>query len=158
MPEPGLSLRRCTPDRPLDELGAAIADAKGDDRLAPVTVTVSTNIAGVMARRALGRDRGLLGVDMVTLGRLAELIAGPELASQRRQPVSNPVLDLTITATLDERPGMFGSVADHPSTIVALREAHQELRLTGEQGVAALTTSRRGAEVVRISQAIERRL
>ncbi|MEM1333961.1 MAG: PD-(D/E)XK nuclease family protein, partial [Actinomycetota bacterium] len=81
------------------------------------------------------------------------------LAAERRQPVSDPVVEVTIGAVLAERPGMFESVAEHGTTITALREAHQALRLAGVAGADALAASgRRGAEVTRISRAVTGRL
>ena len=151
-------LSRCTPPDVLAALAAAIEQAKGGDRLAPVTVVVPTNVAGVMARRGLGRQPGILGVDMVTLNRLAELLAGPALAHAKRRPVSAPLLDLTIRQVLDEAPGIYGPVAHHPATVVALRELHQELRLAGEESRERLARSRRGREAVRISNAVTRML
>ena len=38
-----------------------------------------------------------------------------------------------------EAPGSFATVAGHPSTVVALRDLHRELRLAGPDAVAALT-------------------
>ena len=149
-------LMRCAPAEVLDTLAGAIEHAKGQDRLAPVTVIVPTNVAGVMARRGLGRERGVLGVDMVTVNRLAELLAGPALAHSGRRPVSNPLLDLTIRQVLGEAPGSFGPVADHPSTVVALRELHQELRLADPDGLDVMARSRRGREAVRVSNAVTR--
>ena len=64
----------------LDALAAAVARAKGDEPLRPVTVVVPSNYAGVAARRALARRHGVIGVGFVTLYRLAELLAGPTLA------------------------------------------------------------------------------
>jgi len=151
-------LSRCTPPDVLVTLAAAIEQAKGGDRLAPVTVVVPTNVAGVMARRGLGRQPGILGVDMVTLNRLAELLAGPALAHAKRRPVSAPLLDLTIRQVLDEAPGIYGPVAHHPATVVALRELHQELRLAGEESRDRLSRSRRGREAVRVSNAVTRML
>lgn len=149
-------LRTCSPPGTLDALAAAIAAAKGDDRLAPVTIVVPTNVAGVMARRALGRTDGILGVDMVTLNRFAELLAGPELAHQRRQPVSTPVLDLTVRRVLDEASGSYAAVAGHPATVVALRELHRELRLAGDEAIERLRTTSRGREAARVSAAVTR--
>jgi ATP-dependent helicase/nuclease subunit B len=143
----------------LSVLADEIHAAKADDLLERVTVVVPTNACGVMARRALGRRGGAVAIDMVTLNRLAELLAGPALAAAGRSPISAPVVDLTIAAVLAERPGAFAAVADHPSTIVALRELHTELRLAGDQSVHALAVaSRRGGEAVRISNAIVARL
>ncbi len=149
-------LLRCAPTDVLDTLAQAIERAKDGDRLAPVTVVVPTNVAGVMARRGLGRGPGILGVDMVTLNRLAELLAGPALAHASRRPVSTPLLDLTIRRVLDEAPGSYGPVAHHPATVVALRELHQELRLAGDDSLDLLQRSRRGREAVRISRAVTR--
>ena len=149
-------LLRCTPPDVLANLATAIDRAKAGDRLAPVTVVVPTNVAGVMARRGLGRGAGILGVDMVTLNRLAELLAGPALAHAKRRPVSTPLLDLTIRRVLDEAPGSYEPVAHHPSTVVALRELHQELRLAGDDHLEQLAHSRRGREAVRVSRAVTR--
>ncbi len=151
-------LRTCFPSGTLDALSQAVEAAKGADRLAPVTVVVPTNVAGVMARRALGRGRGLLGADMVTLSRLAELIAGPGLAHDRRQPVSTPILDLTVRKVLDEQPGSFESVARHPATVVALRDLHRELRLAGTEATERLRQTSRGREATRVSGAVTRLL
>ena len=104
------------PAEALDELARSIAAAKGSDRLAPVTVVVPTNTCGVMARRALGRRVGIVGVDMVTLNRLAELIAGPGLAASGRSPMSSSLVDLAVARVLEDAPGFvpFGRRApDH---------------------------------------------
>jgi len=146
----------CRPAESLGALSEAISRAKGGDRLAPVTVIVSTNISGVMARRALGRSGGVLGVDVITLGRVAELVAGPSLAEEGRQPVSSPVLDVAIAKVLANDAGLFAPVADHPTTVTALREAHTELRLGGVDAVRAIARrGRRGAEVARVSGTVE---
>ena len=148
--------------RPADalaELGRAIAAAKGDDPLASVTVVVPTNTCGVMARRALGRTRGIVGVDMVTLNRLAELIAGPTLAESGRSPMSSSLVELAIAQVLDAHPGTFRDVATHPTTIVALRRVHDEIRLVGPDAAVRLAaSSRRAQEAVRISRAVTAQL
>ena len=95
---------------------------------------------------------------MVTLNRLAELIAGPELAALR-SPMSTPVIDLAVARVLADDPGPFRSVASHPSTIVALRQLHAELRLAGEPAYRALEDqSVRGRQATRISRAITKTL
>ncbi len=139
----------------LGELARAIAQFKGDDRLVPVTVIVPTNTCGVMARRALGRRSGIVGVDMVTLNRLAELIAGPALAAAGRSPMSSSVVDLAIGSALHRHPGSFRAVATHPSTVVALRHLHDELRRAGPTSLDRLAEhSSRGREAVRVSRAV----
>jgi hypothetical protein len=150
-----ISATLVAPTGALDALAAAISAAKGADALAPVTVVVPTNTCGVMTRRALGRSGGLVGVDMVTLNRLAELIAGPSLAAAGRAPLSTPVVDLAISAVLAADPGSFGAVATHPSTVVALRELHRELRLAGPDAVDRLRAeSLRGRQALRVSDAV----
>jgi ATP-dependent helicase/nuclease subunit B len=144
------------PQDALAALAAAISAAKGSDPLAPVTVAVPTNTCGVMTRRALGRQGGIAGVDMVTLNRLAELIAGPLLAAAGRSPMSTPVIDLTLGALLRDDPGPFGDVATHPSTVVALRDLHAELRLADPAALTRLRDeSLRGRQAVRVSEAID---
>jgi hypothetical protein len=150
-----ISATLVAPPGALAALAAAITDAKGADPLAPVTVVVPTNTCGVMTRRALGRSGGVVGVDMVTLNRLAELIAGPGLAAAGRSPVSTPVVDLAIASVLETDPGPFAAVAGHPSTVVALRELHTELRLAGPGGRSRLgAESLRGRQALRVSDAV----
>jgi ATP-dependent helicase/nuclease subunit B len=151
-----ISATLVAPRDALTALADAIAHAKGADPLGPVTVAVPTNTCGVMTRRALGHRGGIAGVDMVTLNRLAELIAGPLLAADGRSPMSTPVIDLTIAALLNDDPGPFGAVATHPSTVVALRELHAELRLADPDHVSQLRDeSLRGRQAVRVSSAID---
>ncbi|MEM9040269.1 MAG: PD-(D/E)XK nuclease family protein [Actinomycetota bacterium] len=152
-----LGLRTTSPARSLAALGEVIDDAKGDDPLSPVTCIVPSNLVGVMSRRALGRASGLLGVDMVTIGRLAELIAGPVLAAQGRRPMSGPIVELAVRRVLAGDPGSFEPVAEHPTTIDAIRRAHEELRLAGDRA-GALASTRRGRELLRVSRGVVRRL
>ncbi len=153
---------RATPVRPaaaLDELARAVADAKAGQPLAPVSVVVPTNAAGVTARRWLGRHGGVAAVDMLTLHRVAEVLAGPLLAAAERRPVSTPVIDIAVRAVLREHPGSYRSVADHPSTVVALRELHRELRTAGRDAPNLLAAaSERGREAARVSTQVAERL
>ena len=130
--------------RPADALatlGSAVATAKGGSPLTPVTVIVPTNALGVMARRSLGQGSGIAAVNMVTPYRLAELVAGPTLHEQGRNPVSTPILDITIRSVLADEPRSFAEVATHPSTITALRDLHRELRQAGPRALQALASS-----------------
>ena len=69
--------------------------------------------------------------------------------------MSTPVIDLTIGTILADDPGPFGAVATHPSTVVALRNLHSELRLAEPERVRRLhDQSRRGRHAVRIRSAI----
>ena len=150
-----ISAALVAPPDALSALARALDAAKRGDPFAPVTVAVPTNTCGVMTRRALGRAGGIVGVDMVTLNRLAELVAGPELAAAGRSPMSTPVVDLAIARVLAADPGSFGSVATHPSTVVALRDLHDELRLAGPAARRHLhDESRRGRHALRVSDAV----
>jgi ATP-dependent helicase/nuclease subunit B len=147
-----LSFTWCRPGDALDQLAAAVARAKAGHPLRPVSVVVPTNAAGVMARRALGARGGVAAVDMVTLFRLAELMAAPSLTASGRLPVSTPVVDLAIRQVLSRDPGMFAPVAEHASTVVALRDLHRELRASGGPATAAIAgASARGREAARVS-------
>ena len=143
----------------LDALAAAVARAKGNEPLRPVTVVVPSNYAGVAARRALARRHGVIGVGFVTLYRLAELLAGPTLARSGRVPVSSPVVATAFRAALADYPGLFGPVADQPSTVEALRRVHRELRdLDDLQRHRLAQSDARAAAVVAIDERVTERL
>jgi hypothetical protein len=112
----------------LDALDAAIDTAKNGDALAAVTVVVPTNYVAVAARRQLVQRRGALAaVTFLTAYRLAELLAAPTLAGAGRRPVSAPVIAAAVRRSLMAEPGVFASVAGHPSTESALVRAYREL-------------------------------
>jgi ATP-dependent helicase/nuclease subunit B len=114
-----------------------VSEAKREDPLAPVTLLVPTNLAGVMARRALAQvnddpRRGVAGLTVLTLDRLAEMVASPALTGAGRRPATRPVLAAAWRRALAEKPLRFEPVAAHPATVAALVEAHRRLReLTG---------------------------
>ena len=153
---------RCTPVVAPEAIGAlagAVRDAKQGNPLAPVTVIVPTNAVGVAARRSLGADGGVAAIDLVTPGRLAERIAGAELAATGRRPVSTPLIDITVREVLRHAPGHYATVADHPSTVTSLRDLHRELRMAGPVAAAALRgASGRGSEAARVSSMVSERL
>lgn len=140
-------------------LADAIRDAKQGQPLRPVTVLVPTNAAGVMARRRLGRDVGVAAVDVLTLYRLAERLAGPALRADDRLPVSTAVIDLAVRSVLAGHRTAFDEVADHPSTVVALRDVHRELRSAGPAALVRLQqSSRRGRDTAQVSRLVTERL
>ena len=139
----------------LEALADAVAEAKGDEPLQPVTVVVPSNYAGVAARRALARRTGLAAVGFVTVYRLAELLAGPTLATQGRVPLSSPVLTTALRAVLADHGGIFRSVAGQPATVEALRRVHRELRELDDEQLAALGRTDARADAV---VAIDRRV
>lgn len=141
-----------------DALARAVLAAKSGRPLTPVAVVVATNTAGVMARRALGRRGGAAAIDVLTLYRLAELLAAPALVAEGRKPVSTPVVDLAVKQVLTSSPGLYRDVADHPSTIVALRDLYREVRLAGRPASTALGRTGRGGEPSRVVAEVARRL
>lgn len=114
-------------------LAQAIIDAKAGVALAPVTVIVPSNFAGLAARRMLGS--GVLGVDgvanvnFVTPFRLAELLSVGELRG--RKPLTKPVLGAAVRRALAHDPRHFEAVRDHQATERALAAVVGELSNTG---------------------------
>jgi len=140
-------------------LAETVRWAKDGDPLRTVTVLVPTNAAGVMARRRLGHLGGIAAVEFITLYRLAERLGGAALRSQGRLPVSTAVVDLAVRAVLAEHTTTFDEVAEHASTITALRDLHRELRVAGSNSLTALaSSSARGREAAHISSLVTDRL
>ncbi|MCH8995145.1 MAG: PD-(D/E)XK nuclease family protein [Chloroflexi bacterium] len=145
----------------------AIVDAKGGDPLAPVTVAVPSNYAGLSLRRSLGqgdlslaavsgRD-GLVNVRFLVLARVAELLGAPALAAEGRRPLTGPVGAEAIRAALASDPGVFRDVAEHPATERSLDATFRDLR---QAPASALDTvarrSDRAADVVRLFREVRR--
>src|SRR5690606_13447278 len=68
------------------------------------------------------------------------------------------VVDQAVRAVLRSISTGFDEVADHPSTVVALRDLHRELRLAGPAALQALAATSRGREAARVSQQTTLRL
>jgi ATP-dependent helicase/nuclease subunit B len=141
-------------------LRGAVASAKGDDPLAPVTVIVPANHVGVSARRALangslgpvsGGGAGVAAVAFLTVYRLGELLGAAQLAAEHRRPVSTPVLAAAMRRVLRREPGLFAPVAEHPATEAALVAAFGELSDVSADGLDALAAAgHRAGDVVRL--------
>lgn len=141
----------------------AVAGAKGDDPLAPVTVVVPSNHVGVAMRRLLAsgavgpvsaRGSGLAAVTFLTVYRLAELLGAAALAAAARRPVSTPVVAAALRSALQADPGVFEPVALHPATEAALVASYRELRDVGAAGLDALAAAgHRASDVVRLHRA-----
>ncbi|WP_419849783.1 PD-(D/E)XK nuclease family protein [Candidatus Poriferisocius sp.] len=145
----------CTPYGPAatERLGEQIAAFKDGDPLAPVTVVVPTNIAGLATRRALGATgRGIAAVNFLKLFDLAERLAGRQMADEhRRRPLSEPVLSANVRMVLNADPGLFRASARHPATEQALVRSYRDLRELSDDQLSVLAAqSNRAADVVRI--------
>lgn len=141
----------------IEELRTAIGLAKADDPLAPVTVVVRDEIAGIVARRALasgvaGRS-GVAGVTFTTLTRLAEQLLTS--AGDIKPPLLTPILAALWRRELTDRPGCLAEVAAHPATVRAVTRVHRELRAAGGAGAEALASSGElGRDIVRMHRAV----
>ncbi len=137
-------------------LESLVAEAKGADPLAPVTVAVPSNYAGLSLRRHDARfgpnhAPGLVNVRFLALNRVAELLGAPFLAEPDRRPAhSRSAARGGAGRARRRRPACFASVAGHPSTVRALVSAFADLRVADDAALARLAeTSPRAASVVR---------
>ena len=148
----------------LRALRDVVADEKRDDAMAPVTVLVPNNIAGIVARRflamGLGPDRrGVAAIRFTTLRHLAEQLGGPVLAGAGRRPATSALTAAAVRDCLDAQAGVFGPVAGHPATARALARSHRALRDVDAQTLPHLVpVSSLSADVVRLHQATRDRL
>lgn len=144
----------------LEALLEVVAGIKADDPMAPVTVLVPNNVAGIVARRFLAHGTGparpgVAGIHFSTLPRLAEQLASPTLTAQGRRPATRPVSAAVIRRRLDDDGGVFTPVAAHPSTSRAIAAASTALRDVDDATLAALTTtSTLVADLVRVHREV----
>ena len=142
-----------------EALAAAVDAHKAANRLAPVSVIVSSNQVGIAARRALGRRGGVAAVTFLTPYRLAELLGSSAVAAGGRRPISTPVLAGAVRAVLADEPGHFRGVEQHPATERALVRAYRALSEVGPTGLDRLAAqSTRTADVVRVHRAVGQRV
>src|SRR4051794_32917223 len=111
----------------LDALARVVGELKSGDPMAPVSIVVPNNLAGIVARRRLagglpGGRPGIAALEITTLRRLAEGLAVSHLAGRR--PATRPLLAATYRAALIEDAGVFAPVADHTATLQALARTH----------------------------------
>jgi RecB family exonuclease len=142
-------------------LGHELAVAQASDPLRPATVVVARSTVGLGLRRHLaGRGSGLVNVRFATFARLADELAGIDLATAGRQPASRALVAAAVRAALaDVPPGDFRAVRHHPSTERAVARLVDEL---GPVDTAALdrvgSLGPRPAEVARLLVDVRRRL
>jgi hypothetical protein len=75
---------------------------------------------------------------VLTVDRLAELIAAPALTGAGRRPATSPVVAAAWRRALAEGAGVFAPVAEHPATVQAPAGAHRELREVAEDALDAI--------------------
>ncbi|MQA00443.1 MAG: hypothetical protein GEU80_14130, partial [Dehalococcoidia bacterium] len=116
MPAPYISYVSYAPEGRL-LLRAAIEAAKAGDPLAPVTVAVPSNYAGLSLRQDLASQpagsnapAGLLNVRFMVLARVAELAGAPRLAAQGRRPLTTPFRMEAVRSVLLANPGPFAGL------------------------------------------------
>jgi ATP-dependent helicase/nuclease subunit B len=143
-----------------DALREAVRAAKAANPLRTVTLLVPSELVGVTARRTLAHglsadQPGIAGLAVLTLRRLAEQLAGADLARTGRTPLTDPLLAAAIRDVLAAEPGIFAPVAEHPGTVQAIASAHRELRTLPTDSIEPLAAhSTLSGEVVRIHQRV----
>lgn len=143
----------------LEELRDVVREAKNGDPMAPVTVLMPNNIAGIVARRFLAEGlgdghHGVAALFPTTIRRLAEQLAS--FALYPRRPATSPVTAAAWRAALAKDPGVFAPVAEHPATVEALVRAGRELRDLGDSALDALATATTlGPDLVRLYRAVQ---
>ncbi|MGE3073334.1 MAG: PD-(D/E)XK nuclease family protein [Dehalococcoidia bacterium] len=134
-----------------EALAEQVAAAKREDPLAPVTVIVPSNYAGLSVRRALAATTPIVNVHFMVAARLAELLGAPALSAKGKRPLTPWIRLQAVRAALRERPGVFAEVAGHPSTTRELQRVFAELRETSDASRERIArTSRRAADVIRL--------
>ncbi len=108
-------------------LDSLIREVQAVDPLAPVTVVVPSNSAGLAVRRVLGASRGLVNVAFVTPFGLAQHLGGARSAAAGQPPLTDPVLVAAIRVELRADAGFFAPVAFHAATETALALRYSEL-------------------------------
>ncbi len=116
------------------QLLAAVAEAKGRDRLAPVTVVTSSGYAAVFVRHALatGTDtntcRGIANVNSATLEGFIHSLGIPLLASRGLRSVSMSIRLEALRTEALAAGGWLAHFAEHPRSLGALEQALEELQ------------------------------
>ncbi len=106
-----------------------VRTAKGDDRLARVTVVAPTKVSGLGLRRHLsGLPGGSVGVSHLVLAQLAEQLAARRLAVDGREPLTPAVRAELVREALRRTPGTLGELAGHTATATALEETVVAMR------------------------------
>ncbi len=128
-------------------LRAFIAAARAGDPLAPVTVVVPSNYAGLSLRRLLGTQDGLVNVRFLGMSRVAELLAAARFVPDRR-PLTPWVRAEAVRLALETDGSIFGAAAGHPGTARALDTTFRDLRHASPGALEHLSRSSERARAV----------
>ena len=146
----------------LERLRTVVTAAKSEDPMAPVTVLVPNNIAGIATRRYLAagledRGPGVAGLFVTTLPRLAEQLATTAL--HPRRPGTSAITAAAWRRALAEDAGCFDVVKSHPATVRALTSAHRELRDLTDSGRELIRDATRlTPDLLRLHESVVTRL
>jgi hypothetical protein len=138
----------------------AIRAAQEGDPLAPVTVIVPSNGAGLSARRTLAEGGGIANVGFVTPFALAEQLGRAAAAAAGLVPITEPVLVAAIRVELRAHAGFFAPVAEHAATETALARRYAELSRARPEtlGRIRLDGTPRARALVELFDRVRRRL
>lgn len=149
-------------------LADAVARAQAADSLAPVTVIVPSNYAGLAVRRLLassenarpGSAPGLVNVTFATPYQVAAQIGAVEVVADGSRPLSAAVLAAAVRSVLLHEPGYFTPVAGHAATETSLIRLYTELSRVRPEHHRRLIDegSERTRELIRLHDAIAARL
>ncbi|HVD01655.1 MAG TPA: PD-(D/E)XK nuclease family protein [Candidatus Dormibacteraeota bacterium] len=109
-------------------LDARVAELKGADALAPLTVVVPSHYAALTLRRRLAAG-GYANVRHVILARVAESIGGPALAAMGRSPLTSVTEEAAIRAALRQAGGI-GPQTEHRAVVTTLQGLFRDLGAT----------------------------
>ncbi|MFA5882974.1 MAG: PD-(D/E)XK nuclease family protein [Acidimicrobiia bacterium] len=139
-----------------EALWDCIAEVRGGDPLAPVTVAVPTTYAGLSLRRDAGRrPGGLVNVRFLSLNRVAELLGAPFLAAPGRVPLTATRRAGAIRAALHRVGGPFRDLSGHPATTRAFAATLAELDAVDDAALARIEASgARAAAVVAVAREV----
>ena len=133
-----------------NRLWRLIAEAKGDDVLAPVTVVGPSMYANLSLRHELG-SKGFANVRFIVMPVLSEMLGAATLAQAGRRPLTAVLEGVAVRAALADATGALASVSTHAATLASARASFRELRKAPAAVIDAL--ERQGgvrSEVVRL--------
>ncbi|PFG75299.1 PD-(D/E)XK nuclease family protein [Tepidiforma thermophila] len=109
-------------------LARVIAEGRGSDPLAPVTVVVPSNLVALDVRRWLVRERPVANVRFLVVERLAELAAAPRLQARGMRPRTRWLWLEHLRVAAAASGGRLGELADHPATLRRLAALASDLK------------------------------